>query len=123
MAKTVKIASMCKYNGHNIRANKSVDLSLKFSYEELPNYIKVIQLLNENVSIVVKVGDNKPSKLGIFMVKEIKIDHDGEGLLKFNSMLDHVEANEINELVGADYIKIRFDAEIEDIQEEDEEDE
>lgn len=110
MAKELKTRSLAKYNGHSIKTNKAVDLSLKFSYEELPNYIKLIQFLNENVTITIKKGDQKPQRLGTFMVKEIKIDHDGEGIIKFNSMMDYIEPDELNTLVGEDIFKVMFEA-------------
>jgi hypothetical protein len=34
------------------------------------------------------------------MVHEIKIDHDGQGTIKFDSLLDYVEADRLNDLVG-----------------------
>ncbi len=110
MPKELKTRSLAKYNGHSIKTNKAVDLGLKFSYEELTNYIKLIQFLNENVTITIKRGDQKPQRLGTFMVKEIKIDHDGEGILKFNSMMDHIEPDELNTLVGEDLFKVMFEA-------------
>lgn len=119
MPKELKTRSLAKYNGHSIKTNKAVDLVLKFSYEELPNYIKLIQFLNENVTITIKRGDQKPQRLGTFMVKEIKIDHDGEGILKFNSMMDHIEADELNTLVGEDIFKVMFEATTEATDEED----
>lgn len=119
MPKELKTRSLAKYNGHSIKTNKAVDLGLKFSYEELPNYIKLIQFLNENVTITIKRGDQKPQKLGTFMVKEIKIDHDGEGIIKFNSMLDYVEADELNTMVGEDIFKVMFEATTEATDEED----
>ncbi|MCX7924157.1 MAG: hypothetical protein N3B21_19435 [Clostridia bacterium] len=117
MAKEIKVRSLAKYNGHSLKNNKAVDLGLKFAYEELPNYIKLIQFLNENTTITIKRGNNPPQKLGIFMVKEIKIDHDGEGVVKFNSQLDHVEADEITTIVGDEIFKVMFEAKAEEVEE------
>lgn len=117
MAKKVKTVAIASYNGHSIKTNKNVDLALKFRYDELQNYIQLIQFLNEDVTVIVKVGDGKPTNLGIFRVKEIKIDGDGEGVGKFNSMLDFVNADAINALVGTDLIKVQFSAEIEEVEE------
>lgn len=109
----VRFSAIGKYKGHSIRDNKAVDLTLVFMYSELPDYIKCIQLLNENVLVGVKVGDEKPFKLGSFMIKSIGIDHDGQGTIKFNSMLDYAEANNINLIVGEEQFKVLFKAEIE----------
>lgn len=119
MPKELKTKAVAKYNGHSIKNNKAVDLGMKFAYSELPNYIKLIQFLNENITIMIKRGDAKPQNLGTFMVKEIKIDHDGEGIVKFNSMLDHVEADELNTMVGEDIFQVRFEATTEATDEED----
>lgn len=121
MAK-VKVRVIAAYNGHNIKPNKNVDLALKCRYDELTNYIQLIQFLNEDVDIVAKVEDGPLKKLGSFRVKEIKVDHDGEGVLKFNSMLDYVNADDINSLVGEELIKVQFTSEIEE-EEEDADDE
>lgn len=116
MPKELKIRSIAKYNGHSLKNNKSVDLSLKFAYEELPNYIKLIQFLNENTTISVKRPDVASQKLGTFMVYEIKIDRDGEGIIKFNSMLDYVNADEITTIVGNDLFKVQFEATSEEVE-------
>lgn len=114
MANVVKLKAHGAYNGHSFKANKSVDLSIKFAYSELTNYIKLIQLLNENVTIVAKkLAEETANKLGTFMIKEIKVDGDGEGTIKFNSQLDYVEADTINNLVGEEF-DILFKATIED---------
>jgi len=117
VAKEIKARTLARYNGHSIKTNKAVDLSLKFEYGELPNYIKLIQFLNENTKVTVKKGDEKPQCLGIYMVKEIKIDHDGEGIVKFNSMLDHVNADEITTIVGDEIFKVQFEATSEEAEE------
>lgn len=118
MATKVKTTAVASYNGHSVKTNKNVDLALKFRYDELQNYIQLIQYLNEDVTITVKIEDGKPMNLGTFRVKEIKVDNDGEGVVKFNSMLDFVNADFINSLVGTDLIKVLFTAEIEDVEDE-----
>lgn len=114
MAKKVTTNAVASYNGHGVKTNKNVDLAFKFAYSELTNYIQLIQFLNEDVTIFAKVGDDKPMNLGTFRIKEIKVDNDGEGTVKFNSMLDFVNADFINSLVGTDLVKVKFTAMIED---------
>lgn len=116
----VKVKAVGKYNGHSIKANKTVDLKLKFAYDELVNYIRLVQLLNENVTIKVKQSGKKSMNLGIFMVKQINVSHDGEGSLTFNSMLDYAEADKINKLANDDLFQVIFEAEIEDTEEDSE---
>lgn len=113
MAEKLQIKTVATYNGHNVRANKSVDISFKFSYGDLVEYIKTIQMLNENVKIVVKQHDSKAKMLGIFMVKDIHVDHDGEGRIKFNSMVDQSEVQLMHLLANNEPFKILLEAEIE----------
>lgn len=119
MAKVIKVKAVAKYNGHNIKSSKSIDLNLLFDYDELPQYIQLVQLLNENVEIITKVGDNAPQKIGTFMLNQIAIDHDGQGKIRFNSLLDAVNADEINNLVGETF-NAMFKASIEDEETKDE---
>lgn len=98
---TVKIKAEGKYSTHSVKANKNVDITFKMPYSELTNYIKTIQMLNENVILAGKIGtDKKPIKLGTFMVSNISVDRDGQGTLKFNSQLDFVDANNLNDLAS-----------------------
>lgn len=94
----VKTRVEARYTSHNMKANKSVDLTFKCPYVELKNYIQTIQMLNENVEVVVKIGKDKPIKLGTFTINGLNIDRDGEGTLKLNSLIDFVNASAINEL-------------------------
>jgi hypothetical protein len=110
-----KVQTICKYGGHSITNNGSVNLTMKARYDELSQYIQLIQMLNNDVSIVVKHENDKAFKLGVFRIKEIKVDHDGEGILKFNSQSDFVEVDNLNLLVGEKdaLFKVKYESEIE----------
>lgn len=123
MSKKVRLKAVATYNGHNIKSNKSVDLNLLFGYDELPNYIRLIQMLNENIRIAVKVpGENKPIKLGTFMINRIAIDNDGEGKVKFNSMIDYVETILIDRIINKEPFQVMFAADIDEEGSEEEDD-
>lgn len=110
------IACMCSYNGHTIGNNGNVTLKLKCRYSEMTNYIQIIQMLNNDVSIAVKQVQEKQFPLGTFRVKEIKVDHDGEGMITVNSMSDFVEMDNLNKLIVAqkgEEAKVSFTADIE----------
>lgn len=122
-----KVKAMCSYGGHGIKMNGNVDLTLKSKYSELPNYIQLIQMLNNDVTITVKTIEENFG-LGVFRVKEIKVDHDGEGILKFNSLNDFVETDNLNKLITAGSTAPEFgvtfeaDIELENTTEEEDED-
>lgn len=119
MEKEVKTKVVGKYNGHNVRANKSIDLDIICAYDQLPSYIQTVQYLNNDVEIIAKLPDEKPMKLGTFRVKSVNVGGDGEGKIKFNSMTDFVELDNIDSLIGSDYLQLMFKANIE-IEEEEE---
>lgn len=118
MAEKVKIKSVARYAGHQVKANKSVDIGFKFDYSELPKYITLVQLLNENIVITIKQSNEPAERMGVFMIRSINIDHDGEGSIKFNSMTDQSEVQLMHHLVGEEPFKIMFEAEIEQDKEE-----
>jgi len=93
----VRVKQIVAYNGHSIKANGSVDFNLLASYSELVNTIKLTQLLNEDINIIVKV-DNKQLKLGMFKIKNIVIDGDGESKIRFNGLSDYIEMDNLNSL-------------------------
>jgi hypothetical protein len=116
----VKVKAIGEYAGHSIKSNKSIDINFKCNYDQLTNYVQLIQLLNENVDIVIRIEKQKPFKLGMFMVKQIVIGSDGQGTLKFNSQLDYVEKNNLNDLSG-ELLQLMFKANVEEEDEDEEE--
>lgn len=95
----VNVKAVAKYNGHTIGNNGNITLKLKCGYDEITNYIKLIQMLNNDVTIEVKYPEQKKFSLGIFRVGQIAIDHDGEGALTFKSTNDFVEVDNLNKLI------------------------
>ena len=94
----VKVKEIVKYGGHNLSANGSVNLTFKASYSELTNTIQLMQMLNNDVNIKAKVPGEKAMKLGMFRIKEIKVEGDGESIIKFNSLNDYTEMDNLNYL-------------------------
>lgn len=94
----VKVKEVVTYGGHSLKANGAVDFTLKASYSELTNTIGMMQMLNNDVSIKAKVPGGKPMKLGVFRIKQIVIDSDGESVLKFNGLNDYIEMDNLNML-------------------------
>ena len=78
--KTIKVKEVVTYAGHSLRANGSVNLTVKAMYSELTNSIQMMQMLNNDVDLKAKVADGKPMRLGYFRIQEIKVDGDGEYL-------------------------------------------
>lgn len=96
--KTIKVKEIVQYNGHSLRANGSVNLSVKAMYSELTNSICMMQMLNNDVDLKARIGNNKPIHLGYFRIQEIKVDGDGESTIKFNGISDNIEMDNLNSL-------------------------
>ena len=124
--KNIKVKQVVVYGGHSLKANGAVDFTLKAAYSELVNTIQTMQMLNNDVDIKAKLPGKKAMKLGMFRIKQIIVDGDGESILKFNGLNDHIEMDNLNLLpLNTDDNKefaIMMEAEIEDEEEEGEED-
>lgn len=92
----ISVKEVVSYGGHNLSANGSVNLTLKASYSELPKTISIMQMLNNDVKIRAKVPGSKAMKLGMFRIKDIRVDGDGESVIKFNTINDFVEMGNLN---------------------------
>ena len=113
MERHVEVKIIGKYNGHSVKANQSIDLSIKAGYDQLTQSVQLLQFLNNDVTIVCKVPDVKPFKLGTFRVQAVNISHDGESVIKFNSMVDFTEVDNFSKLIGNDMIILKASADIE----------
>lgn len=92
----VKVKQVVKYDGHSLSSNGSVNFKLRASYSELVNSIKLMQMLNNDVTIKAKIPGSKIMKLGIFRIKQIVIDGDGESKITFNGLNDFIEMDNLN---------------------------
>jgi len=96
--KTIKVKEIVTYAGHSLRANGSVNLTVKAMYGELTNSIQMMQMLNNDVDLRARVANGKPMRLGFFRIQEIKVDGDGESKIKFNGISDNIEMDNLNNL-------------------------
>lgn len=117
----IKVKGMYAYKGHNVSANGSVNLTLCGKYSQLTNSVQMLQMLNNDVTIQIKMGANKSFKIGSFRIKNIAFDDDGESILKFNSLTDFVDVDKLNNLITKDEFAVMFSANIEEEDDESEE--
>lgn len=112
----ITVKEVVSYKGHSIKANGNLDITFTAMYSELTNSIEVLQLLNNDVKIIAKLPGEKAKSLGTFNVKNVTFDGDGESVLKFTSLCEFVELENINDLVSQEnfQIKIEGDVELED---------
>lgn len=112
---------VANYNGHNIKKNGSVALTVTCDYDELTNSVQLIQMLNNNIKVSAKVPDiEKVLKLGEFSLKSFNISHDGTSKITFNSTVDYAEIENLSKIVIDEKFRVRCEAEIE-VEDEEEE--
>lgn len=109
----INVKEVVNYKGHSVRANGSVDLSFNAMYDEITNSIQLLQMLNNDVTIVAKLPNEKPIKLGVFRIKSVSFDDDGESTLKFNSIDTSVELDNLGKIITSEKFQIKMTAEIE----------
>lgn len=123
--KKIKVKGFYSYKGHSVLQNGSVNITLKAQYSGITNSVQLLQMLNNDVSIHVKLGgEKKPFDIGSFRIKSVNFDGDGESVVKLNSLNDFVDIDGINRLITKDEFQVMFVANIEEENEEEgEEDE
>lgn len=109
----VKVMAVAQYKGHSIKETGSVNLNFRLKYDQLPNSIQLLQMLNNDVKISVKIPDEPAIKLGMFRIAGVNIDGDGESMVKLNGLNDYIETDNLNSLVTKELFRVKFEAEIE----------
>lgn len=96
--KNVRIKDVVKYGGHKQSANGSVNLTLIAAYGELVHTIEASQLLNNDIFVKFKLPGMKAEKLGMFRIKQLVIDGDGESKINLNGLSDYIEMDKLSML-------------------------
>lgn len=109
----IDVKEVVSYKGHSIKANGNVDLSFSAMYSEITSSIKVLQMLNNDVNVYAKKPNEKAIALGMYRIKEVKFDDDGESTIKFNSIDTSVELDNLAKIITSDQFQIRMVAEVE----------
>lgn len=94
----IKVKEVVKFGGNSLSKNGSVNINFEARYSELVESVKVLQMLNCDVNIKAKLPGEKAMMLGVFRVKQIQFDDDGDSKLRFNGLRDFVEFGNINKL-------------------------
>lgn len=98
MSEKTIVNQVVKYGGHSLSPNGSVNLTLKGSYSELVCTINLMQMLNNDVIVKARIPNVGTKKLGMFRIKNITIDGDGESTIKLNGLSDYIETDSLNAL-------------------------
>lgn len=127
--KNIKIKEVVKYGGHTLNDKGVVGLTLKASYSELPNSIMLMQMLNNDMDVKARLPEAKAIQLGLFKIKQIIFDGDGESVIKLSGINDFIEMDNLNRLptkaadVAEFVVLFEADIEIEESGEKDDDDE
>lgn len=96
----IEVKQLVRYKGHNVSQNGLINLSVVAKYDELVKTINALQMLNNDIMLSAKIvgSGEKAFKLGLFRLKQVTINGDGESVLKFNGMAECTEMDNINVL-------------------------
>lgn len=111
--KKIVVKEVVNYKGHSVKANGSIDLSFSAMYDELTNTIQCLQMLNNDVDIIAKLPNEKPVELGMYRIKNIIFDGDGESTIKFNSLDQNVELENLSKIITSEKFQVRMTAMVE----------
>lgn len=113
MEKEVKIKQVVSYKGHSIKESGVIEISFKSDYSGLSESIQSLQLLNNDITIKCKMVNEKPCRLGVFRIKSINVSGDGESTIKFTSITDSVELENVNNIVTTEQFQIMLESMVE----------
>jgi len=116
----VTVKEVVSYKGHSVQKNGNLNISFSAMYSEITNSMQLLQLLNNDVKILAKLPGEKAISLGTFGVKSILFGGDGTSVLKFTSLCDFVELENINAIVSQENFQVKFEGDIEAENEEEE---
>ena len=102
MVKKISVKTFATYKAHSVNAKGVVKLTVSIAYTDLSDAVKLLQLLNGDVNVKAKFGNEKPIKIGSFQIDKFVVDRDGNVKLTFNSSTDYVELDMIANLITDD---------------------
>lgn len=109
----ISVKEIVSYKGHSIGANGNINVTFSAMYDQLTNSIQVLQLLNSDVKILAKLAGNKPVSLGVFTIKSVNFNANGESTIKFVSLTDYVEIDNLNSIISQENFQIKMESKIE----------
>lgn len=116
MVNKISVKVFASYKAHTINGKGVVKLTVGTEYADLADSIKLLQLLNNDVTVKVKIGYEKvPFKLGVFKIDKFAVDRDGNAKIVFSSLTDYVEVEALAKLISVDesVFTLRCDADVE----------
>lgn len=96
----IKARFVGRFDGANVTGKGILDLKFKLPYDELPEYIAVVKMLNNVISIKTQIPaiQEKAVELGDYRVKHLNIDGDGEAKFCLTTATEYAEMNNVNDL-------------------------
>ena len=93
-----KVKTIVKNMGSSVTAAGVVNLKFRAAYSELPQSVKTLVMLSQNVDVKAKLPGGKPFHLGWFMIKGVWFAGDGESDISLRGTVDSVEMDKIYSL-------------------------
>lgn len=95
--KKIKLKLKVKLDNYGVTKQKIVSLKVSADYNQIVNVVPLIQVFNENINIITKIGD-EVKELGWFKLNQLNFKNDGSSSISFNSITDDADLSNISEL-------------------------
>ena len=78
----IKVKEFMSCRGHSVNGRGIVNLTMVGKYSEMVSSIKLLQMLSNDIMVKARVAGSKPMKLGMFKIKSLNFNGDGESVLR-----------------------------------------
>lgn len=109
----VTINQHVEYKGHNVKQSGAVTLTLLASYDSITESMRLLQLLNEDIGVKVKMPDKNPIFVGTFMINGVNFAKDGKSTIKLASINTAVNTESLMEMVENGRFRIQYSGNVE----------
>lgn len=101
------------YASHSVNKAGTVKITLKAGYDQLSQSVMLLRMIQENITVKVKLLDRKPFLLGTFKLDNLSFDKNGISTIKLSSFTEAIDSDKLADLVTMNLMQIKFEAEIE----------
>lgn len=125
MVKQVQTVIEAQFDGFVTRKNGDVDLKIRAPYSELINVMKLLQMIDCNITVKAKINQKKAISLGTFWLYKLMFDKDGESKITFNTEIASSEYENFKSLFQPDAVillQAKATVDVDDEEEDEEED-
>lgn len=106
------VNEVVKYASHSVNQAGAVTLTMKAGFDQLQGSVRLLGMLNANITVKVKLLDREPFVLGMFNLKNLAFNQSGESTIKLVSLTEAIETGRLSDIVTMEMMQVKFEAEV-----------